>query len=434
MNGQRCLVLGMGVSGRSAALFLLKQGAEVFAYDIKEGLRGPDIEALESMGLQWISIHSSIGVDNFDLAVVSPGVPPNDFLYKKILEAKIPFCGEIELAFRSINNPIIGVTGTNGKTTVCHLTAHILNSGGIPAKVLGNSGIALSSVLNKPMDGVVVCELSSYQIETLSTKKLDAAAILNITEDHLDRYRTMERYAAAKIRIKDGLKEGAPLLVREDISSCYGAYLTGTDVRTFDLSKDADISKDFIDDLLPIAYRGTFTHDVENMMAAYGLSKVIGIDDQIISNSYDTFSKPPHRIQLIKQIRGIKFYNDSKGTNVDAMKRAVESMQGAVHLIAGGKAKGASFKSLLPGFKGKVKTIAAIGEAKEQIVQEFGNDISVVICATLNEAVERLFDIARESDNVLLSPGCASFDMFKNFEHRGECFVKAVDALALQKV
>ncbi len=402
------LVIGLGISGRSACRFLLNCGDRVTAADDRVDLlrKTPEIQSLCASGLKLLKKSQW---DAFDLIVVSPGVPQSNELLIQAKKSGIEVIGEIELACRHLNQPFIGVTGTNGKTTVTQMVGHVLNSVGMKAKVLGNGGVPLTSEIDRESDEIIVCELSSYQLETMQSQVIDVAAILNITPDHLDRYSGMDAYASAKIRIADCLKSGAKLYLSPQVVHQFGSLLE---------KYKENIELIFLDN-----YK---SHDDENRMAAFAICRQMGVDQEAFEEAVRTFCKPPHRIEFVHTLKGVRYFNDSKGTNLDAVKRAIENMQGSVVLIAGGVDKGLSFASALIPFKKKLKAVIAIGEAKKKIKSELAEHFLVIETETLESAVRHASSIAEEGGNVLLSPGCASFDMFKNFEERGEKFKEAV--------
>lgn len=438
-SGIDVLVVGLGVSGCSAVEFLLERGANVVGFDsnAEKVMKTQEVSKLYKMGLKIYSELETISIENFSMVVASPGVSRNHPLYQLACEKGIEVIGEVELACREIVQPMIGITGTNGKTTVSMLVGHVLNFSGRKVKVLGNCGVPLTAQLSQDTDEIIVCELSSYQLETLRAKVIDYGVILNITPDHLDRYSGMEEYALAKIKIAGCLKKDGKMFIGKNVYKEYGGNFEGTKIKTIGFSSDCDVFsdkksiyiKENIELILPDHYRGKFSHDVENIMAAFALCNEMGVDAGTFEKALETFKKPPHRIEFVRSLGGIDFYNDSKGTNLDAVIRAVESMPGKVILIAGGQAKENAFTSWLDSFGDKVKCICAIGEAKAIIERDLSEMYLVNSFQSLETAVNQAFAIAQEGDNVLLSPGCASFDMFNNFEHRGDRFKEIVLAL-----
>lgn len=413
----KILILGLGISGRATAEFLLNRSASVTAVDQRclQLVDDPNITPLIEKGLVLIKDIPVGKIQDFDQLVISPGVPPTHPVVVEAKQQRVEVIGEIELACRYLKQPMIAVTGTNGKTTVTLLIGHVLNACGIPAKVLGNGGVPLVSEIAQLDREVVVCELSSYQLETLECKVVDAGAILNITPDHLDRYPNMDAYALAKLKLIDCLKPGKKLFVSKQVLNAFGHFIKN--------------SKENIEQIIPNTYNSSLNHDEENRLAAKRLCMEFGVSSDDFNRAEKSFVKPPHRIEFVRTSKGVDYFNDSKGTNLDSVKRAVEKMDGPTVLIAGGKEKGTSFIPWIEPFKGKVKTIVAIGEAQQRIVDELGSHFTVIKRHDLKTAVETASTIADEGDNVLLSPGCASFDMFENFEERGNVFKKCVGLL-----
>lgn len=424
------LIVGFGLSGRSAAQFLVARGMNVIAVDDKcdEIPRSSSIEIFKDVP-KGIS---------FDYAVCSPGIAPTHPIIRQLNDQYIKIISEVELAFEHIKNPVIGVSGTNGKTTVTLLTAHILNACGMKACALGNVGIPLTSAIDTlSLKEIVVAELSSYQLEGLNVPILDASALLNITPDHLDRYHSMEKYAEAKMKLQKITKDSLRFYIDQKSYSEYGTFLKNSPVSTFgygDQTLSTDLKSIFFDGNHLVDLPGTLQnkkcHDLENFLAAFALCWSMGAAPQAIQSAYENFTKPSHRIEFIKELQGIKFYDDSKGTNIDAVIRAVESIEGSIHLIAGGVDKGSSYFPWVSGFHNKVKKVYAIGQSSQKIHQELENSIDVELFPSLESAVIAAYQNAMLGENVLLSPGCASFDMFKDYVDRGLSFQKIITTLS----
>jgi UDP-N-acetylmuramoylalanine--D-glutamate ligase len=402
------LILGLGISGRGAANFLLKKGVKLLGVDKKkiEGLGFP--AQLESDPIDFATIEKII---------LSPGIPLSHSIVVEANRRGIPVIGEVELAFESMDNRAVGITGTNGKTTVTLLVAHILKNAGIKARALGNVGEPLTSF--QPSE-VIVAELSSYQLESMKSKKLDAGLILNITPDHLDRYASMDDYALAKFKMANCLKENAPLFIQEKAFLNFGHLLKYPKIVL--LKEDIDLFSHF-------PYNHSSGHDKENLMGAFALCHHLGISRESFINGVSSFKKPPHRIQFIRELRGVKYFDDSKGTNLDAVIAAVQSMEGNVVLIAGGVDKGARYTPWIQSFQGKVKAILTIGQAGEKIAKDLSDAFDIQHFKTLNSAVSHACKLACSGESVLLSPGCSSFDMFCDYADRGRQFQQAVNAL-----
>ncbi|MBS0653413.1 MAG: UDP-N-acetylmuramoyl-L-alanine--D-glutamate ligase [Verrucomicrobia bacterium] len=417
---QCALVLGLGLSGKAAVELLFAQGYQVIGADDKADPE--QLRDLISRGLQLQSKSEDINWSLIKLFVVSPGISPKHPLYQAAAARGIEIVGEAELSFRSLSQPAIAITGTNGKTTVTLLIEHILNTSGIKAKALGNVGNPLSVyVLNPDPGAVIVAELSSYQLETMSVPVFDAAAILNITPDHLDRYASMEEYAKAKCRLQRLLKPGSPFFVSQQVADGF-AHLLKPGYIVYTQSES-------IEEILSQEYRELGEHDIENAMAAWALCKPFKISAEQFRKGLSTFKKPHHRIEFVADIEGVHFYDDSKGTNIDAVIRAVQTMKGPVILIAGGVDKGSSYLAWKEAFCGKVKRIVAIGQAAPKIFRELSPFFEMEIVGSLSAAVEASLRHAVKGDHVLLSPGCSSFDMFRDYAHRGEEFQRTVFSL-----
>lgn len=433
----KVLVIGLGISGCSAARFLLKRGCQVSAVDKRmDQIRDKDeIKDLMQNGLEVFSENCPPQIHPFDLIVVSPGVPPSHPLYQACISAKKEVIGEIELAGRFIHQKCLGITGSNGKTTTTLLVEHALNHAGKKAKAVGNIGKPLTQVLDEEdsREAILVIELSSWQLETLQSKILDAAVIINITPNHLDRHKTMEAYAQAKFCIGHCLKTGKKLYASYDTQRYFNHFFDGH-MATFGYNSECDIYCDEEKIIaqgtpqfyLPENLQHRVTHDVENIMAAYVLCQEMGVSSHDFSRALFSFKKPPHRIEFIRKYNEVSYYDDSKATSIDPVIKAVNSLLGSVILIAGGVHKGFSYKPWVAGFKQKVRLICAIGEAAEQIQRELSEHISVEVCLTLEEAVCHASKQACPGENILLSPGCSSLDMFKDYEQRGDAFKKIV--------
>jgi len=339
-QGKTLLVIGMGVSGRSASSFLLSQGAKVIAYDKNMDSLKEDqsIKSLKDQGLEFFDTNPLKG---FDAIVVSPGVPFNTPIYQEALQSGIEIIGEVELALRHISSHCVGVTGTNGKTTVTLLIEHVLNKSGISAKAVGNVGVPLTSMIDSPGE-VFVIELSSYQLETMHSKVLDAAVLLNITPDHLERYGNIEEYAKAKARIFECVKPSGRSFISEKCDLEWKDLFESKDLFIYD--RDKSVLKQIND---------KSSHDYENLLAAYTICQQWGVNAEQFALAQASFVKPPHRIEFVGNIRGVNFIDDSKGTNIDAVIKAVESVNGPIILIAGGVDKGFSYSSWIKPFKGK---------------------------------------------------------------------------------
>lgn len=437
---RNALVIGFGLSGRSAAQFLIDHQWQVAAVDKNAHhlSKEPEVKALIAKGIPLLGESEQFSVEAFQLAVISPGVPPENALAQKLRTAGIECIGEVELAFRYMKNQAVGITGTNGKTTVTLLLEHIFLQSGRPAKALGNVGHPLAQALCQlNEEAVVVAELSSFQLETLHKRNLEAGVILNITPDHLDRYPSMQAYAEAKAAIGKLIKPEGLFLVFEGTLEEFPSVFKSRRPQTYGYSENADYYTDLQAIFykkkklceLPHSLRGHKNHDLENFLAAFALAVFFNVPHEVIIQAYDTFTKPHHRIEFIAEKNGVSFFDDSKGTNLDAVLRAVEVMNRPTFLIAGGVHKGFSYSPWIEPFRGKVKMIFAIGQSASMIEEELSPWIPVQLCTSLKDSVELAYQNANPGDAVLLSPGCSSFDMFKDYVHRGEEFVRCVNGL-----
>lgn len=382
----KIVLVGMGKSGLAAQRLCEAMGYEYVCID-RERSKG---------------LPERTYVPDVDLYVLSPGVSSNHPQIKHAIQRNIPWIGEAAFALKHCKHTVIGVTGTNGKSTVTTLTAHVLPR----AVACGNNGYPLSeALLDYDETYTLVAELSSYQLETMHEPVLSAGALLNLSPDHLDRYESMEEYAQAKFRMKHALKEGAPFFVGNEVKMQWGSAVS---------------SGSAVNEEEGLSMNETFAW------------KLSGLPLDVFKEKAATFSQLPHRLQCVKKLEGISFYDDSKGTNVAAVQHAIKTLSASVHLILGGRGKNESFLPLIaPEYR--IETIYAIGEAKEQIVQELSPHLRVDPVLTLEEAVQKAYAGAKRGDVVLLSPGCSSLDMFVNFEERGRVFQQCVHSLNVKK-
>jgi UDP-N-acetylmuramoylalanine--D-glutamate ligase len=435
-KNKKVLVIGMGVSGRSAAQFLLREGAQVIGIDHDLSLLNihPLILKLKEEGLTVQHESEINSLASFDLAVLSPGIPRTHPIVLQALSDNVELIGEIQLGCRHAKQAMIGITGTNGKTTVTLLVTHVLNQNGFAAKALGNIGQPLAQEIHSlGPDSIIVLELSSQQLESLEEPVLEQGILLNVTPDHLDNYATMEDYAAAKLRIQSCIRPGGKLWVEETTFSGY-APLLNFPASLYGYTPDCfvytDLEAVYFNGLksfeLPSSLKGKTSHDLENALAAFAICFQKGISGEQFAKSLTTFKKPPHRIEFVMEKKGVRYYDDSKGTNVDAVIKAVRSIEGPIVLIAGGVDKGSSYVPWIQEFRDKVKYICAIGQAAAKLEDQLSSEIPVFILADLEQAVKKAESLAEKGAAVLLSPGCASYDMFKDYVQRGKEFQRLV--------
>ena len=412
LTNKKVLVLGFGASGQAAAKFLLHFGAHVTAVDRKSDPTH-SVQAEDD-------IHS---IEPFDLVVVSPGVSPDHFLLKMARVAHVEVIGEAELALRFLDRPAVAITGTNGKTTTTLLVEHVLNRCGIKARAVGNVGRPITEELlaSSNSEEIFIVELSSYQLETLTCCPFSGGVILNITPDHLDRYRSFQEYADVKLSLANALKKGAPLFVHEGIECPNGVKYGGGKLCTLQLTDNRELIDHRMDKKVQLP-KGLAPHDALNAAAAYGLCQKFGVNLQKFVEALMDFQKPAHRLEHFATINGVNYYNDSKATNPEAVIQAVLSFKKGVILLAGGEDKNLSYDSWPQVFKGIVELVLVFGEAALKVEAALTDCIPVTRFANLKQVVAFAKNKATSGQKVLLSPGCASFDQFKNYEQRGEKF------------
>lgn len=424
------LIIGMGKSGQAAFRFLKSKGYHPVGVD-------SNLDLLHKLQEEGFIVSNHPHIDEFDHIVLSPGIPPHNEWYVQAKKLGKDIIGEAELGLRELKQVIVGITGTNGKTTVTLLIEHILKASGKKAISLGNIGLPFTDYcLNPDPEEIVVAELSSYQLETLTSPVLDIGVVLNITPDHLDRYASMQEYARAKSLIQNCLKPQSKLYINAEVLKEFG-HLFKKAYRTFGsfsgsfLWTDKRVVKQLekVEFVLPEIYSHMGMHDSENILAAWAVCSELGVDKDLFLKAIATFKKPSHRIEFVTEIDGVFYFDDSKGTNIDATIKAVDAMRGSVILIAGGVDKGASYRIWVKQLSSKVRMIFALGQAAEKIKQDLLPDIAVHVVSSLEEAVKKAKQCARGGESVLLSPGCSSFDMFKDYVHRGQEFKKCVQSL-----
>jgi len=415
LSGTRVLVVGLARSGNAAADVLVAQGSSVVAFDRDE--------AVETGRLRALGVEVLLGreeeklLQGIDLVVKSPGVPGETPLVAGARSRGIPVWSEIELGARLLSNPILGVTGTNGKTTTSELLGEIFRAADRPVEVAGNVGRPLTSLVRAVgPDTWVVCELSSFQLEDVETFNPDIGVLLNLEPDHLDRHGSFEAYAAAKLRIFERQSSEDTAVLPRGFGAVPGAG------RTVEFAAG---------DELPAEPRIPGPHNRENAAAATVAARAVGIADDAIAEGLRSFPGVPHRIELVRELRGVRYVNDSKATNVAATLRALASFPDTrLHVILGGRGKAEPFAPLAAGFAPGDRGYL-IGEATRDIGAALDSaGLSYVDCSDLRAAVAEAATKAVTGDVVLLSPACASFDQFDDFEARGDEFRELVEALA----
>lgn len=441
LKNKRVLVVGLGKSGMSAALFLKQHGARVTVSDTRsaEDL-ATQIPALLEAGIMVESGgHGLLTFRRQDLIVVSPGVPMETPEVQQAQALGLPVIGELELASRFLAGHVVAITGSNGKTTTTTLTGKIFADAGLPTLVGGNIGLPVIELVaeSKPETWDVL-EVSSFQLETVATFRPKIAVILNITPDHLDRHKTFDRYAAAKANIT-ARQTGDDFLVLNAEDKATQMVAGKTRAQIFWFSAQRQIKQGaFVygetlfflakeggkpEPVLPIAeipLKGA--HNVENVLAAVCAARLAGVPAGSIRASVAAFRAVEHRLELVRTVAGVAFYNDSKATNVDATMKAVASFPRGVHLILGGKDKDSDYTLLAPLLRERVRVVYTIGSAAEKIERELTGIVKIEKSGTLQAAIDAANAAAAEGDTVLLAPACSSFDQFENYEHRGRVF------------
>ena len=443
----KVLIIGAARSGLAAAAFLAQKGEEVIVTDTNLKAQKESEEALKKYEIRYIwGKQPDIDELAVDMIVVSPGVPLSIAPIRRAKELGIKVIGEVELAYLNAKAPIVAITGTNGKTTTTTLVGEIFKAAGWECGVGGNIGVSLLEESEKISGaGVLVAEISSFQLESTEKFKPKAAAILNLTPDHLDRHGDMQGYLAAKAKIFAMQDENDFLVLNyEDEYLRPLAEKCQSQVLFFSAQHILKNGVYVEDKMIKIAFKGKISqvcppeeirikgaHNLENALAAVALCFALGVDEQVIAQVLRDFKGVEHRLEPVRELDGVLYINDSKGTNPDSTSKALVAYDRPLILIAGGKNKGLSFLPLAKLIKERVKGVVLVGMAKNDIkaaLDEVGFS-NYVLVDKFEETVEAAKKMADEGDIVLLSPACTSWDMFKSFEERGELFKKLVNAL-----
>lgn len=457
LNEKNVLVFGAGISGEAAAGLLLRQGARVILYD---GNKNLDLQSVKSRIADSVRDMTDRPEENLkivsgelpeevvkelSLAVISPGVPADLPVVERMRNLDIPVWGEIELAYAFGRGDVLAITGTNGKTTTTALLGEIMANYKESVFVVGNIGNPYTSIVPRTEESsVIVAEISSFQLETIHTFRPKVSAILNITPDHLNRHHTMEAYVAAKERIAENqTKEDVCVLNYEDkllrefgertkaevlyFSSKRklkrGVYLDSGEI-IIDLGEKISLCS--VDSLHILG-----THNYENVMAAAAMAYAFGVPAEVIQKTVCQFRGVEHRIEFVAEKNGVAFYNDSKGTNPDAAIRGIQAMNRPTVLIGGGYDKDSTYEEWINAFDGKVKKLVLLGATRDKIAEtarRLGFE-DIVMADSFEEAFDKCVEYSRPGDAVLLSPACASWGMFKNYEERGDKFKELVNQL-----
>jgi UDP-N-acetylmuramoylalanine--D-glutamate ligase len=430
----------MAKSGLASVELLLAQGARVRATDLKPLEKLP--AAAELLGRLDVSFapQTDAVFEDCELIVLSPDVPADLRPLEAARRRGVPVIGEVELAAPFLAGKIIGITGSNGKTTTTSLTGHILREAGVPVQVGGNIGTPVTAMVatSRPEQWNVL-ELSSFQLETICRFRADIALCLNVTQNHLDRHHTFANYANAKARLFETQQPGGFAVLNADDASCMD-FATRTSASLVWFSGSRPVTPGLWISGSRIVYDGRPVmetaavpirgrHNIENVMAATAAAHLVGISPAAIAAAVGSFRAVEHRLEFVRQASGVDFYNDSKATSVDATLKALDAFPGGLWVILGGKDKGSDYTLLSPALREKARAVLLIGAATDKIAGQLEGVVPLVRAGTLDAAVRQSYADARPGDTVLLAPACASFDQFDSYEHRGRLFKDLVRQL-----
>lgn len=437
----RILVLGLAKSGTAAARALLQHGKQVRINDKSAKPEDRLIKELEDLGAEvFFGDHPFEALNNMELVVKNPGISYDHPIVREAVSKNIPVITEVELAYYLTESPIIGITGSNGKTTTTTLITKMIESSGIPVKVAGNIGIVATDVaLSIDEDTTMVLELSSFQLQGTEKFRPNIAVLLNIYEAHLDYHKTFENYTAAKCNIfKNQTEEDYVVfnaddpIIMNEISHAKGRLVPFSVKNMTEDGAYISSGKIYfrgeeiihVDDVVLVG-----NHNLENILAAVAAAKLRGAENEAIRNVLATFSGVKHRLQYVETIEGRKFYNDSKATNILATQKALASFTQPVILLAGGLDRGNEFTDLIPYLK-NVKGMVLFGQTKGKL-QQIAEQVHIpyILAENVEQAAEQAFHMSVEGDVILLSPACASWDQYRTFEERGDMFIQAVHRL-----
>jgi UDP-N-acetylmuramoylalanine--D-glutamate ligase len=427
LDGVRVVVVGMGLSGVAAVKLLCQKGSRVRAVDEK---RKGEVEGVT------IEPQTEAAFRDAELVVLSPGVPADLDLLAPVRARGVPVIGELELASPYLEGRNIGITGTNGKTTTTALTGHILQESGIPCQVGGNIG--------KPPTAMVetfhtkqwnVLELSSFQLETIETFRAPIAACLNVTQNHLDRHHSFENYVNAKARLFETQGRDDLAILNADDPVC-ASFAKRTPAKTEWFNASGTFVKGDVIHLEGAALLNVHDlrlrgrHNYENVMAAALIADRAGANRDQIASAAATFAPVEHRLEFVRTLAGVSYYNDSKATSVDATLKAIGAFDGGLWIILGGKDKDSDYTVLREPLRAKARAALLIGAAAPKIAKHLGDSVPIIQAGTLAAAIDQASRSAIAGDTVLLAPACSSFDQFDSYEHRGRVFKDLVNALA----
>ena len=450
-RNKRVLVVGLGKSGLAAARFLKARGAHVTVSDSRPATLITELPALLDQGIMVeTGSHGLLTFRRQDLIIVSPGVPSSVPELKQVRALGMPILGEFELGTSFLQGEVIAITGSNGKTTTTALLGQILKASGHPTLVGGNIGRpVVDMVAESTPETWSVLEVSSFQLETIAAFRPRIAVVLNLTPDHLDRHGSFENYAAAKARITENQRLAEFLVLNAEDKPTQmiaakskaqifwfspsrpvkqGAFVHGESV-FFRLAENAKPEP-----ILPVAEIPLAgAHNVENVLAAVCAARLAGVSAEVIRSAAGSFHAVEHRLEFVRELNGVRYFNDSKATNVDATAKALAAFPGSIHVILGGKDKDSDYTALAPLLRERVKTVITVGSAAEKIEFQLApldlGRAKIERAETIERAVSFAHQIAAAGDVVLLAPACASFDQFANYEQRGRVFKELVHAL-----
>jgi UDP-N-acetylmuramoylalanine--D-glutamate ligase len=445
LRGKRVLVVGLARTGMATALFCARHNARVTASESRTESELGEVPAkMREAGVQLeLGGHTEKTFLAQDLIVPSPGVPADDPLLVAARTKRITVWSEIELAYRFLEGRLIGITGSNGKTTTTTLIHHILKAASVETLLAGNVGTPLISVIGETTaKTVAVVELSSFQLELIERFRPDIGVLLNLTPDHLDRHKTLDAYVAAKARMFENQTELDAAVLNADDPLTARFVTKKPQVFWFSRKQRVNEGACLQDDEIFVAHKGkqefvmkradiplVGAHNLENVLAAVTAARLAGVDAATIAAAVKNFAGVEHRLEFVVEVRGARYYNDSKATNVDATLKALDSFPGRVLIILGGKDKGSDYTVLQQALREKAIAALLIGAAAEKIEEQIRGSVPLKRAETLARAVEMASEAARPGDVVLLAPACASFDQFENYEQRGRVFKQLVRGL-----
>jgi UDP-N-acetylmuramoylalanine--D-glutamate ligase len=429
LKNKKVLVLGMGDSGVAASGLLRNRGADVM---VSDGEETPHIREraniLEQQGIKCeIGGHSKEFFEGAELVVVSPGIDITRVGVQDLEPLRnIPIIGELELASMFCPCPMVAVTGTNGKSTTVSLIGDILRQYAKDVQVAGNIGTPFASIVDDlTTDSIAIIEVSSFQLETIKTFRPHIAVLLNISDDHFDRHVNIHEYSKQKFKIFMNQEE-------QDYAVIYDVFRDSDHLKNIKSKKifypRENIKYSGLEDIVNSSpLEGV--HNRENVACCVIVANLLGVPIDVTKKAVDSFASLPHRVELVRDVNGVKYIDDSKATNIDATKRAIESIDGQIILIAGGKDKGGEYGEIREVISKKIKTLIVVGEAANKINDAYKDSTNVVFAENMDDAVKRSGSEAGGTGTVLLSPMCSSFDMYKSYKERGNDFIKCVKAL-----